>query len=97
MDPVLRERPEAVAADDQDDARREACARGFHAVSSPITGPKISTGTIGRTREAIEHRESNIGGEARSTSVRLAAVPVPSLMSSTQAIPMNLITRSPFA
>ncbi len=47
-------------------------------------GVKISTGTAGCTRERMSsRRESNIGGEARSTSVLLAGE---SLMSSAQAM-----------
>ena len=51
-------------------------------VSTAIPGTKISTGTSGCTRDsASSRRDSNIGGEARSTSVRLAD---PSFMSSAQ-------------
>ena len=40
-----------------------------------ITGRKITTGTIGWTRESLSSRsESNMRGEAFSTSVRRASI-----------------------
>jgi hypothetical protein len=52
-------------------------------MSAAIAGRKMITGTAGCTRErASSTRESNIGGEARSTSVLL---PGRSLMSSASA------------
>src|SRR5437763_3991614 len=49
-----------------------------------IAGRKIRTGTIGWTRDSeSRRRDSNMGGDARSTSVRVV---LPSVMSSTQAI-----------
>ena len=43
--------------------------------STVITGRKMSTGTTGCTRESLSSRsESNIRGEAFSTSVRRASM-----------------------
>ena len=74
VQPVLEQRPQRVATDRQPGGGQDARARQLprRQQRSP-RAVKIITGTAGCTRErASSRRESNIGGEARSTSVLLS-------------------------
>src|SRR3954447_23509774 len=50
-------------------------SRAPRAISATITGPQITSGVAGLTRESLSsHRLSNIGGDAFRRSVRVGAV-----------------------
>ena len=73
MQPVLEQCPQRVAGDRQRAVVTTLALESSQAAKRITAGVKISTGTAGCTRERTSsRRESNIGGEARSTSVLLA-------------------------
>ena len=74
VQPVLEQRPHGVAPDRQAQGRQRAdCSERLQANRATIAGTKMTTGTAGCTRESESRTlDSNIGGEARSTSVRFA-------------------------
>ena len=76
VQPVLEQRPQPVPGDRQGDRDGDVLTFDrLQAASAAIAGPKIRIGTAGCTREqASSRRDSNIGGEALSTSVLLASV-----------------------
>ena len=79
VQPVLEQRPQRIPHGEQPEALRAAPTKDSSQVANPtITGTKIRIGTDGCTREkASSTRDSNIGGDARSTSVLRTAGPSP--------------------